>query len=108
MNDSAVKMTGLFSNVLDSSSPNVSLFLSGIYMITFAASGLFFLKFWKATRDRFFLMFALSCWLLASERLALLFLNPFLEAYTWVYLIRLSAFLLILAGIVDRNRVTRR
>jgi len=80
-----------------------TLFFSGIYMASFAASGLFFLKFWKRTRERFFFLFALACWMLAIERVALLFFEPTSEPYSWCYLIRLVAFGLIVHAFLRAN-----
>ncbi|MGE0172581.1 MAG: DUF5985 family protein [Oligoflexales bacterium] len=87
-------------------------FFSGISTSTFAASGLFFLKFWFASRDRFFLQFSAACWCLAIERLVLVVVThshitpdtPVVEASSWVYLLRLSAFVLISWAIIDKNR----
>lgn len=89
---------------------NTVSFLSGIYMATFAASGVIFLKFYKASGDRFFKLFSYACWAIALERVAILFfthvsanyLEP--ETQSWVYLFRLAAFVIILFAIVDRNR----
>jgi hypothetical protein len=82
---------------------DAGMFLSGIFMVTFLASGLFFLKFWKRTRDQFFLFFAWACWLIAAERVALLFASPVEEPRTVFYFIRLAAFILIIAAIVNKN-----
>lgn len=83
----------------------VGIFLSGIYMAAFGASGLFFLKFWLRTADRFFLYFACACWLFASERVGLLFFTADGdEPRSIVYLIRLAAFILIIVAIVNKNR----
>lgn len=87
-------------------------FLSGIYMISFAASGLIFFKFYKSTGDRFFKLFGYACWLFAAERIALFFVfDPLsslstvnIESKTWVYLIRMIAFLIIVFAIFDKNR----
>jgi hypothetical protein len=89
-----------------------TLFLSGVTMATFAASGVFFLKLWKASHDRFFLGFALACWLLSLERVAGLYVSSTLqnlrantsESSIWIYLIRLLAFATILAVVIDKNR----
>jgi hypothetical protein len=87
-----------------------SVFLSGICMATFAFSGIFFLKFWKASHDRFFLFFSLACGLLAAERVVLLFMsdqyspNYSIEHNPWIYVIRVMAFGLILTAIVEKNR----
>lgn len=84
-------------------SPAAGIFLSGIYMATFGACGFFFLKFWRRSHDRFFLFFAWACWLIASERIALLFAATEHEPRSIVYFIRLAAFILIIAAIVNKN-----
>lgn len=88
------------------------LFLSGITFITFAASGVFFLKFYRTSRDLFYLYFCLACWLLSIERIAILiFISPEKtsgENILWVYLIRLIAFLMIMIAIINKNRNRRK
>lgn len=92
-------------------------FLSGIAMATFAASGIFFLKFWRASGDRFFLLFCVACWLLSLERVVLIFVRAAMgeentsgptEATVWIYLIRLAAFAFIISAVIGRNRASRR
>ena len=91
---------------------NLNSFLSGIYMITFLAAGLFFLKYYKASGDRFFALFAGACTVLSMERVVLLYLaDPMaaqpLEigpAQSWVFMFRLVAFMIILFAIVDKNK----
>jgi hypothetical protein len=81
-------------------------------MASFAACGVFFLKFWRASRDRFFLLFCLACFLLAAERVALLFVDggyasiptAVNEARSFVYIFRLCAFALILLAVIEKNR----
>jgi hypothetical protein len=91
----------------------ISIFLSGICMATFAASGVFFLKYWKASKDRFFLFFSVACWLLSIERIALVFLTnqytapDHAEVASWIYIFRLLAFAMILIAIVEKNRAKR-
>jgi hypothetical protein len=66
-------------------------------------AGLFFLKFWRTTRDRFFLYFALSFWLETCNRIALgLFNSSELEPV--FYLLRVAAYGLILLAIWEKNR----
>ncbi len=77
--------------------------IPGAIVMGYAVAGLFFLRFWRQTRDRLFLIFAISFWLLGAQRLALA-LTVEVESHTVFYLIRLFAFLLILAAIVDKNR----
>jgi len=80
--------------------------LGGIVLACFVA-GLFFLRFWRATRDRLFAIFAVAFWTLGANWLALAFMNRD-ESRTWLYGIRLLAFVLILVGIIDKNRSGRR
>lgn len=79
-------------------------FLSGAIMMACFVAGLFFLRFWRSTRDRFFALFALSFWLLALERIILVTLDPIDETRTFVYLIRSMAFAVIVMAILDKNR----
>jgi hypothetical protein len=77
-------------------------FLSGAILVSSWAIALFFLRFWIRTRDRLFTFFSLSFLLLGVERIAnLMILAEFQPA---IYLIRLTAFLLLLFGILDKNR----
>lgn len=78
-------------------------FLLGMTAMAFAASGLFFLKFWRKTGDRFFLPFALSFWTLAIDRLVLTFIDRNSEIAPMTYLIRLVAFALILIAVYYKN-----
>lgn len=67
----------------------------------------FFTRFWWQTRDRLFLLFGLATFLLAVHWTVLAALDVRQEARHLVYLIRLVAFLLILAAIIDKNRASR-
>jgi hypothetical protein len=69
--------------------------------------GLFFLRFWVTTHDRLFGIFAMSFWGLGLERVfpALEFWD---EGQGTQYLVRLSAFLLILLAIIDKNFTNKR
>ena len=83
-------------------------FLSGALVAGFAVAGLFFLRFWKRTHDGIFLAFAIAFWLLGVMQ-ALLALTDFpIEERSFLYLIRLAAFSLILAAIWRKNRVSPR
>jgi hypothetical protein len=92
-------------------SMNYTLFLAGISMAAFGASGLFFLKLWKGAQDRFFAFFAVACALLSIERVVALFVQgvldpnaaPLPESTSWIYLIRLLAFMMIVVAIVGKN-----
>ncbi len=78
-------------------------FLLGAAVMACAAIGVFFLGFWRKTHDRLFLIFALAFWLLAANWTTLAFIRSD-ETRGWLYLLRLLAFILILVGIVDKNR----
>ena len=68
---------------------------------------LFFLRFWKNTRDRFFLFFATAFGLEGINR-ALLGLNQGSGDHEPLfYLIRLLSYMLILVGVLDKNRTYR-
>ena len=82
----------------------LALLISGAIVRGSGVAGLFFLRFWRETRDRLFLILAGAFWLLGLQRLALSFSRNMVEDDTTLYLVRLFAFLLILGAIVDKNR----
>jgi len=79
-------------------------FLSGALMMAFVIAGLFFLRFWKRTHDNLFMAFALAFWMMAIERVALIINGAAHEGYSLLYLIRLLAFFLIIAAVLEKNR----
>ena len=83
-------------------------FLSGAVAMGFAVSALFFLSFWRRTRDELFLTFALSFLLLGTGQTILALANIPTEERGPVYLLRLLAFLLILLAIYRKNVSARR
>ncbi len=87
--------------------PAVAHLISGAILMGYAVAGLFFLRFWRETRDRLFLIFAVAFWILGVQRLALVLTRDMMETQTGLYLVRLFAFLLILGAIVDKNRGKR-
>jgi hypothetical protein len=78
-------------------------FLLGVIATASLTAGLFFLKFWRDTRDSFFLAFAASFLIEALNRISLLFVPRPHEGNPWIYLVRLFAFLLILVAIIRKN-----
>lgn len=78
-------------------------FVSGLITMGFVIAGVFFLKFWMRTHDALFAAFALAFWLLAANQGIVAFLRIPREELTWVYLLRLAAFSLIVAAIVYKN-----
>jgi hypothetical protein len=80
-------------------------FLSGAIAMAFGAIGLCFLRFWRRSRIRLFNHFAIAFFLLSVERIVLVLISPeYKETAHYVYFIRLTAFMLIIAGIVQHNR----
>jgi uncharacterized membrane protein HdeD (DUF308 family) len=80
-------------------------FLGGLIAMSFGVIGLFFVKFWIRTRDSLFIAFAIAFWLLAiSQTLVALRVVP-REEQSWIYVLRLAAFVLIAIAIVRKNAV---
>jgi ABC-type Fe3+-siderophore transport system permease subunit len=86
----------------------VEAFLLGFISAASFVAGLFFLKFWRDTRDPFFLPFAASFLLEAITRALTMFLAHPNEGHPAIYLLRLAAFLLILAAIARKNFSAKR
>lgn len=76
--------------------------LGGVAMACLCAS-LFFLRFWKDTRDQLFLMFSISFFIEAINRTWLAFNRDTTEGDPTLYLVRLLAYGMILAGIIAKN-----
>ncbi|WP_025560333.1 DUF5985 family protein [Sphingomonas sp. UNC305MFCol5.2] len=79
-------------------------FLSGAVTLGFAAAALFFLRFWRDTHDELFLAFAAAFFLLGIGQAILALGGVPDEQRSWVYLVRLVAFLTILFAILRKNR----
>ena len=69
-----------------------------------ATIALFFFRFWRAGRDRFFLFFALAFLAEAVNRVALALSEHPSEGTPWHYGVRLAAYVLILVAILEKNR----
>ncbi|MDF2766050.1 MAG: hypothetical protein K0S81_3044 [Rhodospirillales bacterium] len=83
-------------------------FLAGAITMGHLAIGLFFLRFWRRTRDRLFLIFAFAFWLLAANQAAVALSNVPREEQSSIYLLRLAAFTLIILAIVSKNLSRKR
>jgi uncharacterized membrane protein HdeD (DUF308 family) len=81
----------------------ITAFLLGVIAAFSLIAGLFFVRFWRETRDSFFLAFAVFFFVEAGNRVALLFLSRPNEGSPWIYVIRLVALLIILAAILHKN-----
>ena len=82
----------------------ITIFLSGVMFTAFCASGLFFIKFWKRTNERFFLYFGWACWMLAFDRVPLLWLTIRHKEHEFAYLFRVVSFVLIIYAFIKANK----
>jgi hypothetical protein len=78
-------------------------FIAGVIATGFGVAGLFFLRFWSRTRDGLFAIFACAFWLLAANQTLVALGGIPREEQSWIYLLRLAAFVLIIVGIVAKN-----
>ncbi len=83
-------------------------FLMGGIAVGYAIAALFFLRFWRKTNYRLFVMFAFSFALLSAIRVALFSMAVYTGAEVsenhFVYWFRFAAYMLILLAIIDKNR----
>ena len=78
--------------------------LTGAIAVGWLVAGLFFFRFWRHTRDRFFLWFALSFWLESGNRVALGLWSGASEHNPFLYGLRVVAYGLILLAVWQKNR----
>ena len=81
----------------------MAVLLAGGLVVACAIVGLFFLRYWKVTRDAFFLYFAFAFWLQGGQWLYSGLTSPENEYLPLAYLLRLAAYGLIVAAIVRKN-----
>jgi hypothetical protein len=78
--------------------------LNGGTMVAGAVIALFFFRYWSVTRDRLYAMFAAAFLTFAVSRGILSLLDEAAEGRVFIFTLRLLAFALILAAIIDKNR----
>jgi hypothetical protein len=83
-------------------------FLWGVLAMASVVVALFFLHYWRASRDRLFAFFALAFAAMALDWVGHVFVAPADPFRAEVYVGRLLAFVLIIIGIIDKNRQARR
>jgi hypothetical protein len=86
---------------------DVLLFLWGAISLGCGVAGLFFFKFWRATNERLFLYFAFAFWALTAHWAGLAIAQPAQDSRHLLYLLRLLAFVILIVGIIDKNRRAR-
>ena len=83
---------------------HVTVFIWGALTAACGVISLLFLRFWALSRDRLLLYFAAAFAALALNWLLLGLTEPGDETRHFAYFIRLSGFLLLIVGVVDKNR----
>ncbi len=78
-------------------------FLRGGTMVALLGAAIYFLRFWKDTSDRLFLLFSLAFFILSASQIIVFAMGKTGDSSPEVYWLRLVAFLLIIAGIVEKN-----
>lgn len=74
----------------------------------YLVAAIFFLKFYRTTKDRLFAFFATAFGLLSAQRVALGLTTKTVEDTVLIYVIRLIAFLIILYAIIDKNMQSKK
>ena len=77
----------------------------GAIVLGSLAIALYFFQFWRQTRDILFACFAIAFLLLAGERFASVLVAD--EVKTYIFVIRLVAFSVMVVGIILKNRNRR-
>jgi Family of unknown function (DUF5985) len=84
--------------------PLLLAFLNGGTAMGSLIIGVLFLAYWRDSRDRLFVYFAVAFWILALNWILVAVFAPTAEQRHWFYVFRLLGFLLIIVGIADKNR----
>jgi hypothetical protein len=81
----------------------LNVFLYGVLTGLAFVAGVFFVRYWRTSNDRFFMFLAVTFRSLAANWASLVW-NPSEEHAAYIYLPRLFAFGTLLVGIADKNR----
>ena len=84
----------------------LSVFLSGAMAMACLITAAFFLRFWQKTRESLFLFFSAAFLTLMTERILRTFLHLDDELAPFIYCLRLAAFVMLIVGILYKNRRT--
>jgi len=78
-------------------------FLSGVATTGFVLAGLFFFRFWRRTGDGLFVAFGIAFWLMALNQGLIVLSGIPREEQSWLYLLRLAAFGLLIVAIIAKT-----
>lgn len=81
--------------------PVLGAFLYGLLTAASLVAALFFFRFWRQSRDGLFCSFAIAFLLMAANSMLSVFVGG--DEYPAIYLLRLSAFALIIFAILRKN-----
>jgi len=87
---------------------HLSAFISGADTLGFFVAALFFARAYVRTRDALFGAFCAAFAMLGLNQLLGAVANISDEQRSWIFLLRLAAFLLVIAAIVGKNLPRRR
>jgi predicted permease len=84
----------------------MKIFMWGVLAMASLIAALFFLRFWRESRERLFAFFALAFAGLTANYVGLAIIDlPNDEAQQeYAYVVRLVAFVILIIGIIDKNR----
>ena len=82
-------------------------FMLGFVATTSLVAAMFFLRFWRRTRDFLFAAFSIAFFVQAVTSAASVFLSQPNGVRSWFYIGQLCTYLLILAAILRKNRRPR-
>lgn len=78
-------------------------FFAGLITMGYFVASAFFFRFWVRSSDNLFLAFSVAFLLMAiSAALTVLLSLPY-EERSWLYLLRLAAFVLVIVAILGKN-----
>ena len=83
--------------------PTLVAFTGGIIAMGYAVAGLFFLRFYARSRDGLFIAFAAAFALMAVNQTLQVVLGIPREEQSPIFLLRLTAFVLIIIAILRKN-----
>ena len=87
---------------------SLKVLLNGAVMMGYWAVALFFLRYWRSSRDRLFAFFSLAFTVMGANSAAIALLRVDDERNYYLYVARLVSFLVILYAVWDKNRAQAR
>jgi hypothetical protein len=78
-------------------------FLSGMVTAGNLVAALFFFRFWRRTKEQLFVNFSISFVLFAVSQFGSIWYEGPHDDNTWIFLLRLAGFVLLLVAIVRKN-----